>query len=52
VLGYGALLLLSVPVLLMGVYPDPFIEVASQAASTLKNPSAYIGSVFPEATLR
>lgn len=46
--GYGALLLLSLPVLLMGMYPDPFIGLATQAASGLKNPAAYIGSVFPE----
>lgn len=49
-LGYAALLILAVPIVLMGVYPGPFIGVASEAASGLMDASAYIGSVFPEAS--
>lgn len=47
-IGYGALLALSLPILWMGIYPNPFINIATQAAGGLIDASAYIGSVFPE----
>lgn len=46
-LGYAALAALTAPVLFIGLYPDPFIRLATAAASGLLDPSGYIGAVFP-----
>jgi len=46
-LGYAALAALVGPILVIGLYPDPFIRLAGAAASGLLDPSAYIGAVFP-----
>ena len=32
---------------LLGVYPEPFLDMAQTAASQLIHPAAYIDSVFP-----
>ncbi|MDS1134587.1 Na+/H+ antiporter subunit D [Nitratireductor indicus] len=45
--GYASLIMLAVPVLLLGLYPEPFIRIAETAADGLINSSAYIGAVFP-----
>jgi multicomponent Na+:H+ antiporter subunit D len=45
--GYGSMALLCVPIILLGIYPEPFIRVAEAAASGLLDASAYIGAVFP-----
>ncbi|HEU4986154.1 MAG TPA: Na+/H+ antiporter subunit D [Rhizobiaceae bacterium] len=47
VLGYVVLAALTLPVLVIGVYPEPFIRIAENAASGLIDPSIYIGTVFP-----
>ncbi|WP_159590330.1 Na+/H+ antiporter subunit D [Chelativorans xinjiangense] len=47
-LGYVALAVLSLPVVVMGLYPDPVISVAERAASAILDAPAYIGTVFPE----
>ncbi|MCO0638282.1 Na+/H+ antiporter subunit D, partial [Lutimaribacter sp. EGI FJ00014] len=47
-LGYVALTALSLPVVVMGLYPDPIIAVAERAADAILNAPAYIGTVFPE----
>ncbi len=46
--GYLALLILSIPVLFMGLYPQPVISVAESAADGILDASTYIGTVFPE----
>lgn len=46
--GYIALGVLSLPVLLMGLFPQSVIGVAEHAAAGLLDSSSYIGSVFPE----
>ncbi|MCR4265323.1 Na+/H+ antiporter subunit D [Nitratireductor sp. ZSWI3] len=46
-IGYAALVILTVPVLLLGIYPDPFIRIAAAAATGLIDSSAYVGAVFP-----
>ncbi|MFC5583995.1 Na+/H+ antiporter subunit D [Nitratireductor kimnyeongensis] len=45
--GYVSMALLCVPIILLGVYPEPFIRVAEAAASGLLDASGYIGAVFP-----
>jgi multicomponent Na+:H+ antiporter subunit D len=47
VLGYGVLLALMVPIVVLGVYPEPFIKIADIAAGGLLNNAGYIGAVFP-----
>lgn len=47
VVGYTALAVLSVPVVLLGLYPEPFIRLADTAAAGLLDASAYVGAVFP-----
>ncbi|WP_048649482.1 Na+/H+ antiporter subunit D [Nitratireductor soli] len=46
-IGYAALAVLSLPVLLLGLYPEPFIRVAEASATGLLDASAYVGAVFP-----
>lgn len=47
-LGYLALAALALPMLFMGVYPQPVIELAERAAAGILDASAYIDTVFPE----
>jgi len=47
-LGYVTLGILAVPVLFMGLYPQPVINIAEQAAGGILDASTYIGTVFPE----
>jgi multicomponent Na+:H+ antiporter subunit D len=47
VLGYSVLLALMVPIVFLGVYPDPFIRIAGVAAGGLLHSASYIGAVFP-----
>lgn len=44
---FAALAILCVPVALLGLYPEPLIEVANMAARGLLDPAAYVGNVFP-----
>ncbi len=46
-LGYAVLVFLIIPVLAIGLYPEPFIVLAGRAAAGLADASAYIGAVFP-----
>jgi len=46
-LGHGALMALSLTIVLLGLFPEPVIRVASLAAAGLLNSSGYIGAVFP-----
>jgi multicomponent Na+:H+ antiporter subunit D len=46
-LGYGALLVLLVPTLLIGLYPEPVIQIADEAARGLLDAGSYVGVVFP-----
>ncbi|MBD0415930.1 Na+/H+ antiporter subunit D [Oryzicola mucosus] len=48
-LSLAVLLLLLVPVLLVGLYPEPVIAMSGSAAKGLLDPSAYIQAVFPQA---
>lgn len=47
--GYLALAVLSLPVLFMGLYPQPVIDIAQRAAGGILDSSTYIGTVFPGA---
>lgn len=47
VAGYGTVLFLLVPAVWIGLWPEPFLRIADQAAAGLSDPAAYIGSVFP-----
>ncbi|TWG99284.1 multicomponent Na+:H+ antiporter subunit D [Mesorhizobium sp. J18] len=47
VVGYVVLAALTLPVIAIGVYPEPFIRIAESAAAGLIDPSVYIGTVFP-----
>ena len=44
---YGPLIVLVVPILALGVFPEPFIRIADRAAARLLDAAAYIGAVFP-----
>ena len=44
---FAALVILCVPVALIGLYPEPLIEVAGAAARGLLEPAGYVGTVFP-----
>ncbi|MBO6719125.1 MAG: Na+/H+ antiporter subunit D [Rhizobiaceae bacterium] len=44
---YLAVLVLCVPIALIGVWPEPLIGVAQQAAAGLLDPGSYVGAVFP-----
>jgi multicomponent Na+:H+ antiporter subunit D len=46
-LGYVMLAVLALPVLLMGLYPQPVIDLSERAASGILDASGYIGAVFP-----
>ncbi len=47
--GYAVLAMLAVPMIAIGVYPEPFMRLASAAAAGLLDPSGYIHAVFPGA---
>lgn len=47
-LGYASLAALMLPILALGLYPEPFINVAEAAAAVLVDPTGYVGAVFPE----
>ena len=44
---HASLLALSVPILLLGVFPAPFMEIADRAAAGLLDAAPYINAVFP-----
>ncbi|WP_265515678.1 Na+/H+ antiporter subunit D [Nitratireductor luteus] len=46
-LGYTVLAALSLPIVIMGLYPDPVIRVAQIAAGNLLDAAPYIGTVYP-----
>jgi multicomponent Na+:H+ antiporter subunit D len=50
--GYGTLAALCLPLLVLGLYPDPLIGLADRAAAGLLDPSAYVESVFPAEAVR
>jgi multicomponent Na+:H+ antiporter subunit D len=47
-LGYMSLVLLLLPILWIGLYPEPVIRIADEATAVLLDPSRYVGAVFPE----
>jgi multicomponent Na+:H+ antiporter subunit D len=47
VAGYGVVLALLVPAVAIGLYPEPFLRIADQAAAGLVDPAGYIQMVFP-----
>jgi multicomponent Na+:H+ antiporter subunit D len=47
VAGYGTVLVLLVPAVWIGLWPEPFLRIAGMAAAGLADPGSYIGSVFP-----
>ncbi len=44
---FGSLIALTIPILLLGVLPEPFIRIADAAAAGLLDTSAYLLAVFP-----
>lgn len=46
-LGYAALCALTLPIVVVGLHPEPAIGIANAAAEGLLDASAYIGAVFP-----
>ncbi|MGK6315287.1 Na+/H+ antiporter subunit D [Neorhizobium sp. DT-125] len=42
---------LTALVILFGLLPEPLLDLAQRAAAGLADPAAYVGSVFPEATM-
>lgn len=48
VLGISALIALTIPIAVIGIYPEPFIRLADVAASGLLDSSGYTRAVFPE----
>ena len=48
-IAYAALLTLLALSLAMGLYPEPFIAAAKNAAAGLLDPSRYVDAVFPGA---
>lgn len=47
-LGYVVLVALVVPVVWIGVDPEPLLSLSGKAAADLLDPARYIGAVFPE----
>ena len=37
----------AVPIVVLGIYPEPFIGIADRAAAGLIDSAAYVQSVFP-----
>jgi len=46
-LGQGVLLMLLVPIILLGVLPEPVLRVTTLAAHGLLDSAPYVGAVFP-----
>jgi multicomponent Na+:H+ antiporter subunit D len=46
-LGHLALGILLVPMLALGLWPEPFLQIADLAAAGLLEPAGYLGGVFP-----
>jgi multicomponent Na+:H+ antiporter subunit D len=44
---YAMLFALAIPLLILGLYPEPILQLAEAAASGLLEPMAYIGGVLP-----
>ena len=44
---FGSLIALTIPILLIGLVPEPFLRVADAAAAGLLDKSAYLRAVFP-----
>ena len=44
---YGPLIALVIPILVLGMFPEPFIRIADRTAAGLLDAAAYIGAVFP-----
>ena len=44
---YGPLIALVIPILVLGMFPEPFIRIADRAAAGLLDAAVYIGAVFP-----
>jgi multicomponent Na+:H+ antiporter subunit D len=47
-LAFVALIALLAPSMAMGLYPEPFVAAAKNAAAGLLEPTAYVDAVFPE----
>jgi multicomponent Na+:H+ antiporter subunit D len=47
-LGYLSLGALTIPVIAIGLYPQPFISIAAVAATGILDASGYVGAVFPQ----
>lgn len=45
-LGYAALVALTVPIVVLGLFPEPVIRIATMAADGLLHSSGYVGAVF------
>ncbi len=45
-----ALIGLTIPLVVVGLYPEPVVAVSLRAAEWLQNPKPYIDAVFPDAT--
>ncbi|MEP9370991.1 Na+/H+ antiporter subunit D [Mesorhizobium sp. KR1-2] len=45
-LGYAALVALTVPIVVLGLFPEPVIRIANMAAAGLLHSSGYVGAVF------
>lgn len=44
---FGSLIALTIPILLIGVVPEPFLRIADAAAAGLLDSAAYLHAVFP-----
>ena len=44
---FSSLIMLTIPIVVLGVYPDPFIRIADIAAAGLLDSGAYLRAVFP-----
>lgn len=44
---YAAVLVICVPIVLIGIWPEPLIGAAQVAVDGLLNPATYVGAVFP-----
>jgi multicomponent Na+:H+ antiporter subunit D len=45
--GFAALAALTIPIVILGLYPEPVIRLSVTAASGLVDASGYVGAVFP-----
>jgi multicomponent Na+:H+ antiporter subunit D len=49
---YAAVLVLCIPIVVIGVWPEPLIGAAQFAVNGLLDPDTYVGAVFPPEALR